>query len=247
MLRPTAMLLAALVFVASPIGHGSGLESCTIAIDVGHTRASQGAVSARGVGEHAFNEIAASALLEELRHGGDRASFIIDGTASRSFDSRAEAAVRGKADLLVSIHHDSVQPRYLDTWNYKGKPHRYSDRFAGYSLFYSGKNARPRESLRLATALGDSLIASGFHPTLHHAEAIPGEHRELVDRKLGVYRFDDLILLKHSSIPAVLVEGGIVVNRDEEQRLTDPRYRRGLVLAIAKGLRRFCETRVSAR
>jgi N-acetylmuramoyl-L-alanine amidase len=101
MLRPTAMLLAALVFVASPIGHGSSLESCTIAIDVGHTRASQGAVSARGVGAHAFNEIAASALLEELRHGGDRASFIIDGTASRSLDSRAEAAVRGKADRAM--------------------------------------------------------------------------------------------------------------------------------------------------
>jgi N-acetylmuramoyl-L-alanine amidase len=142
MLRPIAMLLAALVFVASPIGHGSSLESCTIAIDVGHTRASQGAVSARGVGSTRSTRSLRRRCSRSCGTEADRASFIMDGTASRSFDSRAEAAVRGKADLVVSIHHDSVQPRYLETWSYKGKPHRYSVRFSGYSLFYLMRTAQ---------------------------------------------------------------------------------------------------------
>lgn len=33
-------------------------------------------------------------------------------------------------------------------------------------------------------------------PSLHHAEPIHGENRELLDTTLGIYRFDDLTVLK---------------------------------------------------
>ena len=39
-------------------------------------------------------------------------------------------------------------------------------------------------------------------PTFHHAEPIKGENRELVNRDLGIYRFDDLIVLKSAATPA---------------------------------------------
>ncbi len=222
---------------------GVARPSCVVAIDVGHSNSSPGSVSARGVKEHVFNLTMARMLHAALRERGDRASFIIDPDTPGGLPGRALAARAGHADLLISIHHDSVQPKYLAGWKHDGKNLLYSDRFSGYSLFSSDKNPRARESILLATKLGERLYASGLRPTLHHAEPIPGENRELVDRRLGVYRYDDLLLLKSASVPAVLIECGVIVNRREERQLTTRAYRQRLLRAITAGIRGFCETR----
>jgi hypothetical protein len=61
----------------------------------------------------------------------------------------------------------------------------------------------------------ESLPAAG---RAHHAEPIKGENRELVNPELGIYRFDDLIVLKSAAMPAALLECGVIVNRSEESR-----------------------------
>jgi N-acetylmuramoyl-L-alanine amidase len=202
-------------------------------------------VSARGVKEHVFNLAMARTLLASLRERGDRASFIIDPNTPGALPGRAAAASAGRADLLISIHHDSVQPTYLAPWIYEGEDRRYSDRFSGYSLFFSDRNPRADESLRLATMLGDRLYAAGLRPTLHHAEPIPGENRELVDRRRGIYRYPELLLLRSATIPAVLIECGVIVNRQEERRVATDSYRRRLASAITAGVRGFCASRGS--
>ena len=155
---------------------------------------------------------------------------------------RTESASLRHANFLISIHHDSVQPSYLSTWIYGGTEHRYSDRFHGFSLFFSTKNVRPEESLNFARHIGSHLVRSGFSPTLHHAEKIIGESRELIDRKRGIYIFNDLIVLKTAAMPAVLLECGVIVNREEERRLTNRAYQNKMVKAVAAGIYEACTT-----
>jgi N-acetylmuramoyl-L-alanine amidase len=42
-------------------------------------------------------------------------------------------------------------------------------------------------------------------------------------------------VLKTASIPALLFEAGVIVNRDEELRMRDPSVRRKIVDAVAAG------------
>lgn len=152
---------------------------------------------------------------------------------------RAETTNKAKAGLFISIHHDSVQPRYLSRWDSEGKSCYYSDIYHGYSLFYSGGNRKKDNSLLFASLIGSELHENGFVPTLHHAEKIEGEGRELIDRSKGIYRFDDLVVLKTATMPAVLLECGIIVNRDEEILLTDAAYRKTIVLSIVSAIEKY--------
>ena len=74
---------------------------------------------------------------------------------------------------------------------------------------------------------------------MHHAEKIKGECREIVDREKGVYRFDDLVLLRSVDSPAVLLECGIIRNRQEELLLNDPTYQSRIIAAISEALSEF--------
>ena len=47
--------------------------------------------------------------------------------------------------------------------------------------------------------------------------------RELLDADAGVYRYDQLIVLRMTRMPAVLLEAGSIVNRQEELELGAPR------------------------
>jgi N-acetylmuramoyl-L-alanine amidase len=46
--------------------------------------------------------------------------------------------------------------------------------------------------------------------------------RELIDADAGVYRFDQLVVLKMTRMPAVLIEAGSIINRPEELELGTP-------------------------
>ena len=158
--------------------------------------------------------------------------------AERTNIARARAA-----GFLISIHHDSVQPSYLNSWQHDGVERRYSDQFSGFSLFVARRHSNYARNLALARAIGSQLLSEGFHPTLHHAEKIKGESRELIDRERGIYAFDDLIILRTATMPAVLLECGVIVNRDEEKRLQDRAYQSRLVAAVAAAINQQCAAR----
>jgi N-acetylmuramoyl-L-alanine amidase len=233
------LLPAAFVLLASGAGH-CGKADFVVAIDIGHSRIRPGATSARGVGEFHFNKELAVLLRRELAGTGFTSAFLINEDGSNMpLTQRAELANTKKAALFLSIHHDSVQPRYLSTWSHEGVSRAYSDKFRGYSLFYSPKNREKAASLLFAELIGTELRARGLEPTIHHAENIEGEGRELVDRYRGIYRFDDLVVLKTASMPAVLLECGIIVNRDEEVRLADATYRKTIVQAVTLAIETY--------
>ena len=139
-------------------------------------------------------------------------------------------------DLFISIHHDSVQPRYLSSWESDGETFQYSDMFAGFSLFVSRLNSHTEASLKCASAIGAALRGAGFTPSRYHADPIVGENRPFADEANGVHYFDNLAVLKTASIPALLFEAGVIVNRDEELRMRDPAVRDRIAEGIAKAV-----------
>jgi N-acetylmuramoyl-L-alanine amidase len=212
-----------------------------LAIDIGHTRKSPGAISARGVPEYFFNKKVATLLYKKLRRDKQfKGSFIINETGENiSLADRAAIAQRRGADLLLSIHHDSVQPEDLSYWLYQGELRPYCDKFAGHSIFYSEKNGRPLESLMFAVILGTEMLRAGFCPTLHHAKKFTGGDKDLVDRIRGIYKYNQLIVLKKSTMPAVLFECGIIKSRTEELKLLQPRYQVRLADALYQALKKY--------
>ena len=229
LLRVTLLLFAlALSFPAT-----SAEKPFRVALDIGHTPQKPGARSARGIGEYEFNKKMAFAIYNKLKGHKNIEAFIINKEGKAiSLTDRTQTAKKNKADLFLSIHHDSVQPHYLKKWTHNGKTRHYSDRFNGYSLFISNKNPKVKASQQFAEKLGKQLNRQGLTPTLHHAEKIRGENRPLLDKTIGLYRFDNLVVLKKTAMPAVLLECGIIVNRQEEQTVSQDEFREKVTSAI---------------
>ncbi|MEO8144434.1 MAG: N-acetylmuramoyl-L-alanine amidase [Betaproteobacteria bacterium] len=196
-----------------------------VAVDVGHYAAEPGVISAGGKLEFEFNLALASEVKAELekfqlnvRMIGERGDYAV--LHHRTRDARG-------ADLFVSIHHDSVQERLLPQ----------ADRFAGFSLFISRQNPKLEKSLACASAIGAKLKGAGFTPSRYHADPVLGESRPFADEENGVHYFDNLAVARSATMASVLVEAGVIVNREEERRMRDPEMRRRIAEAVAGGVR----------
>jgi N-acetylmuramoyl-L-alanine amidase len=217
-----------------------------IIVDVGHTASKPGATSARGLGEYDFNLRLAKEIEQTLLDAGFARSVLLVTTEWRRVGlfQRAAKANSLPADLFLSIHHDSVPDRFLQTWEYEGSEHQFSDRFKGHSLFVSYDNGDFRGSVQFARLLGNELKARGLQYTPHYVEKFMGHRRrELIDAEAGVYRYDQLIVLKGTRMPAVLLEAGSIINRDEELAMGDPERRARVSAAVADALVSFCALR----
>jgi N-acetylmuramoyl-L-alanine amidase len=204
-----------------------------VAIDIGHTPGAPGAMSASGVMEYTYNKRMAQLIADDLREQPGVTVTLVNPTGREiSLLQRGDTANDAKADLFLSVHHDSVNERYKVTRRVNGRASRQSDRFRGYSVFYSDKNGQPAASFEFAKQLGRAMREQGLVPTAHHAEKIPGEGRDFVLPEYGVYHFPDLLVLKRARMPAALLECGVIVHPEEEQELNTPERQRQIVTAV---------------
>lgn len=207
-----------------------------LAIDAGHSTAHPGATSATGEPEFMFNATLARMLSDFLTARGNSVIRIGHNGKMENLKNRTAIANEAEAKFFLSIHHDSVQPRYLKEWEWHGTTRQYTDYAAGFSLFVSRKNPYSETSLHCATTIGKMLREKGLRPSPHHAESIQGENREWADQENGVYYYDDLIVLKTAAMPAVLLEAGVIVNREEEQAIQKPEIHNLIATSIENGL-----------
>jgi N-acetylmuramoyl-L-alanine amidase len=222
-------------------------ENFKIAVDIGHTKEAPGATSARGESEFTFNMALARQIEQQLRAAGFSHTMLVttSGLGRSQLIQRSDRANAAQVDLFMSVHHDDVQPQYYSEWQYEGRVFHFSDKFSGYSIFVSERNKHAMQSLEFAKLLGRALIAHGMHFSLHHAEKIPGENRQLLDRNVGVYRYDQLVVLERSTAPAILLEAGVIVNREEELVLRSAARQEGISEAVVQATKQFCKKRSS--
>jgi N-acetylmuramoyl-L-alanine amidase len=214
-----------------------------VVLDVGHSAESPGATSARGVPEYEFN-LSASRWIERALDaaGFDRTvRLITSGPARPSLYDRVAQANRLSADLFLSIHHDSVPQWFKQGWLHDGNKLSYSDRFKGHAIFVSHDHGNYRGSLAFARLLGLKLKAGGLQYTPHYTYAeMRGRRRQLVDADAGVYRFDRLVVLRTTRMPAVLFEVASIINRDEELKAADPERLALVAAAVTRAVEQFC-------
>jgi N-acetylmuramoyl-L-alanine amidase len=232
------LALAKLLWIACAIAPAA--TAATIALDVGHYQEKPGATSARGRPEFEFNLDLTHEIEVALRARGHTAQIIGADGAMRSLWRRARAAEG--TDLFVSVHHDSTRGKFQATWAYEGVEQRYSDRFAGFSLFVSRENPAWRQGMHCASAIGAALLRAGFKPSLYHADPVVGENRPFADKANGVHYFDHLAVLRRAAMPALLFEAGVIVNRDEEMRMRDSAVRERIAAGVADGIEACLKT-----
>jgi N-acetylmuramoyl-L-alanine amidase len=214
-----------------------------VLIDVGHSAEVPGAFSARGVPEYEFNLRLAQRIEKTLLQAGFKQALLLitPGPAQAGLYKRVARANAWPADLFLSVHHDSVPEWFLQAWQYAGKQARFSDRFPGHSLFVSTENAQAEQSLLFARLLGREMKAQGLTYTPHYTyAAMNWRRRDLLDADHGVYRYDQLIVLRATKVPAVLLEAGSIINRDEELAMGSPERQARIAAAVTDAVRLFC-------
>jgi N-acetylmuramoyl-L-alanine amidase len=215
-------------------------------LDVGHTAEVPGAISARGVPEYDFNLRLAKEIKHKLVEAGfARTALLVTAGPSRpGLFKRVALANRMPADLFLSIHHDSVPRAFFQSWQFEGKQRNFSDRFKGHSIFISHDNAAPKASLQFGQLLGAQLKTRGLQYTPHYSEPFMGSRqRELADAEAGVYWYDQLIVLRMTRMPAVLLEAGSIVNREEETVMASPERQALVADAVTDAADAFCAAR----
>ena len=215
----SSSLCALAACIAIPAG------AALVIVDTGHTPLHPGATGASGRVEYLYNLDLSTAVAQDLQANGLKVFRTAADGVEIPLKDRSTAA---PADFFVSIHHDSMQQQFIDAGRQR--------EFHGYSIFVSQLNPHYEQSLQCARAIGEKMLANGESPSLYHAEPIQGENRPLVDARLGIHRFDELMVLKTAKSPAVLVEAGVIVNPDEEARLARPATISRTAQAIADGI-----------
>lgn len=200
-----------------------------VAVDVGHTLAAYGAVSARGRSEFDFNRILAGHLqLALVKKGLHVLPVNFDGRVG-SLQERPKLA-QG-ADFFISLHHDSVQPELLGTWDWDGTERTHSEAKRGFAFFVSAASPDPAGSLACASAMGARLRRLGFVPATQH-----GLKHAAADAGNGVWYYDNLVVLYRTTLPAVLFEAGVIKHREEELALSDPERQARMADGLATGI-----------
>ncbi len=222
MTRPGAIAAAC---IAGYSMLGSAMAT-TVAVDVGHTPQRPGAMGASGVPEYTYNLALASVVADELQSAG--VSVVLIGADGNDIGLADRTKFKESADLLVSIHHDSIQQDWIDAGR--------ASEFAGFAVFVSEKNTSVDASIACAKAVGGQMVSAGERPSLYHAMKATGEGRPVLDKATGVHQFDDLVVLKTARSAALLVEAGVIVNPRESKRLAQAQTRTSLGKAIAAGV-----------
>jgi N-acetylmuramoyl-L-alanine amidase len=217
-----------------------------LVIDVGHTRQHYGAISAHGITEYDFNLKLGRVITQALKDAGfAKATLLVtEGPAKQSLFDRVRRAANLHAQLYLSIHHDSVPDPLMSKWQEDGRVLPFCDRFTGHSIFISNDNPDRSGSLLFARLLGLRMKAHGLAYTPHYIEKFMGSRQRIrVDAEAGVYRYDQLIVLRKTSMPAVLLEAGMIVNRTDAWKLAEPERQAVIASAAVEAVDAFCAQR----
>ena len=103
----------------------------------------------------------------------------------------------------------------------------------------SAKTARLPQPSRPPPAPAQAELPIGDADLIQDADIVS---ETLVDAAAGVYRYDQLRVLRETKVPAVLLEAGSIINRNEELQLDDSEHRALISAAVTDAMDGYCAT-----
>lgn len=206
----------------------------TIAIDIGHHNKDPGAISAYGNTEYSYNKRLAYDVTKSFKNANFKVNLINESGSTITLLQRTNLA-KG-SDFFISLHHDSVQKEDLTNWTYNNQIYRFNDQVHGFGVFVSAKNPYFEKSLLCARYVSQSLINQGFVPNYYHSIYPKNNRRELFYANEPVYRYDNLAVLRTATMPAILIEAGVIVNRKEAITITQDEVRAKFSHAVTQAI-----------
>ena len=217
---------------------GGGTTTSAILVDVGHSLSRSGAVSARGRTEFEFNRDMARAITAAIRRSGiSNVILFNEEGANMSIAERVRRINALRPLLVISVHHNSMYPKYLKTWLWQGKQRLYCEHYRGASVYFSQENDFAGQSRAIATDLRLQMAKAGMNLYQHPEFELRKKGIVAFPGQAGFYRYDSLGVLRGPDCPAVLLECGMIVNRDEELLLRDKAYQRKLAMVVAQSVK----------
>lgn len=226
-----------------------------IAVDAGHGGKDPGAIGKRGVREKNVTLAIAKSLAQYINSNKQFRSVLIRSTdVFVDLNRRSEIARQKKADILISIHADSVA---------SGSSAR------GASVWVLSNNRAERENkkiLKSGSKKGSELLG-GAGDVISQSEQNPYLAATILDMssdnsrsegytlgqeilaKLGGFTrlhnkkpiHASLAVLKSPDIPSLLIETGFLSNQYEEIQLNQPNYQKQIAYAIYQGIASYYE------
>lgn len=225
-----------------------------IAIDAGHGGKDPGAIGKRGVREKNVTLAISKALYRYINSNKQ-----FRGTLTRSrdvfvdLDRRSEIARLRKADLLISIHADSVASG--------------SSTARGASVLVLSENRAVRENGKILRNNKQKKLIGGAGEVMDQSVGNPYLATAILDmsstnsrsegnllaqeilHQLSVFTHvrksqpikASLAVLKAPDIPSLLIETGYLSNRYEEIQLNQPNYQKQIAYRIYLGIKSYYE------
>lgn len=187
----------------------------TILIDAGHGGEDGGTVGVNGVYEKNINFAIAEELNRQLKQQNFQTIMMREGDALIGDNSLGTIAERKRSDTKIRLDlirqngdciYVSIHQNYFQEAKYKGA-----------QIFYSDKN---EESAILAEAIRSSIVS----------ETQPENTRQNKIADQNIY------ILFHCEVPAVLVECGFLSNPEEAEKLVSTAYQKQIATAIYDGI-----------
>ena len=221
-----------------------------IAIDAGHGGIDPGAAGVNGLPEKTITLAVARELKRVLDAGGRyRPILTRDRDVFVPLRERVRRARRAGADLLISIHADSLKNRKV----------------RGATVYTLSERASDQEAAALAAKENKSDVIAGVdldgasddvtnilidlaqRETMNYSAQLAalmvpelGHH---VTLRSNSHRFAGFRVLKAPDVPSVLVEMGYLSNPEDAQLMSSPSGRRGIAEAVFRAIERFFRER----
>ncbi|MDG2962734.1 N-acetylmuramoyl-L-alanine amidase [Exercitatus varius] len=203
--------------------YASSAVAFSVILDTGHTEKHYGAVSPFNKTEFSYNQAMVTTLQRHILARKLDVELVPNTQPDLTLQHRT--LYGNKTDLFVSIHHDSFPPEL----------NAQRENLSGFSVFVSQKNPNYPQSLNCARAVATRLIQAGERRSRYHESDIEGERKTLLDER-GVYRYDELAVLKNARSPAILIEIGVIANPSEAKRLERTAVKEQIAKAISLGI-----------
>lgn len=203
-------------------------EPIRILIDPGHGGRDPGASGPTGLMEKEVVLDVSQRLVRRLRAQGYAVSLTRTGDEAVDLTRRAAMAREFDADLVVSVHINSLPGKarpLVETYYFR--PRRRYQRYT--TLQWEQKNVTADESAQLAAHVQQAVLAQ-----------VRAHNPNVVDNGVRTRGFR---VLRGVSVPAVLAELTVLTVPEEESRLRSGSYRDQLAKALAAGVKSYLEAR----